>query len=38
MGNFSKFLILVKIGTYYCGFRRPFNPLKWKILSNFYTQ
>jgi hypothetical protein len=33
MENFSNFLFLVKIGTYYRGFRRPFSPLKWKILN-----
>jgi hypothetical protein len=36
IADFSKILFLVKIGTYYRGFRRPFNPLKWKIFSNFF--
>jgi hypothetical protein len=27
----------VEIGTYYHTFKRPFNPLKWKILSNFFA-
>jgi hypothetical protein len=33
---FQKKLFLVKFGTYYRGCRRPFNPLQWKILSNFF--
>jgi hypothetical protein len=36
-GNFlPNILFLVKIGAYYCGCRRPFNPLHWKKLSNFF--
>jgi restriction endonuclease S subunit len=36
-GYFSqKKLFLVKFGTYYRGCRRPFNPLQWQILSNFF--
>ena len=30
MEIFSKFLFLVKIGTYYHGFKRPFSPLQWE--------
>jgi hypothetical protein len=36
-GNFlPNILFLVKIGTYYRGCRRPFNPLQWKKLNNFF--
>jgi hypothetical protein len=36
-GNFlPNILFLVKIGAYYRGCRRPFNPLQWKKLSNFF--
>jgi hypothetical protein len=34
--NSTKNLFLEKIVTYYRGFRRPFTPLKLKILSNFF--
>jgi hypothetical protein len=35
-GNFlPNILFLVKIGTYYRGCKRPFNPLQWNKLSNF---
>jgi hypothetical protein len=36
-GNFlPNILFLVKIGTYYRGCKRSFNPLQWKKHSNFF--
>ena len=33
---FLKILFLVKSGTYYRGCKRPFNPLQWEKLRNFF--